>query len=145
MIQQGDTIETLKPEINKMLDNYAKTGDTVMLEYIKSGNELEILLNAADDINTQYFKGRGQIDRNNYRMAVRETEDNVIDILEKNTKVIKKTKGFTAKEDEEQEYYQLPEFNVAISLESYKVSRATVIQFLSFEGEKPQADRMYQE
>lgn len=143
MTSQGDTIETLKPEINRMLDTYQQTGDTLM-EYIKSNNELEILLNAADDINAQFFNGRGQIDRNNYRMAVRDTEDNVINTLEKNTKVIKKTKGFTAKEDEEKEYYQLPEFNVSISLDSYKVSRATVIQFLNIDGEKPEVNRSYQ-
>ena len=111
-------------------------------EYIKSNNELDILINAAEDINTQYFKGRGQIDSNNYRMAVRDTVDNVIDILERGTKVIKKTKGFTAKEDEESEYYQLPEFNVSISLDSYKVSRATIIQFLSIDGEKPEVGNM---
>lgn len=74
-------------------------------------------------------------------MAVRETKDNVLDILEKNTKVIKKTKGFAAKEDEEKEYYQLPEFNISISLDAYKVSRATIIQFLSIDGEKPEANR----
>lgn len=142
MIRQGDTVESLKPEIDRMLDTYNQTGDTLM-EHIKSGNELKILLNAANNINTKFFNNRGQIDRSNYTMIVRNPAYNVLDILEKNTKVIKKINGFTAKEDEEQTYYQLPDFNVAIALDSYKVSRATVIQFLSFEGEKPKADRMF--
>lgn len=114
------------------------------LKELVKGGKLDVLTNAADDINTQYFRGRGQIDRSNYRLAVRDNADNVLNTLEKNTKVVKKTKGFTAKDDEAQEYYQLPEFNVAISLDSYKVSRATVIQFLSFDGEKPEGDKLYQ-
>jgi hypothetical protein len=132
----------IKEEIYKIYTKHEHIDNTLM-EYIKSDNELDILINAADDINTQYFKGRGQIDRDNYRMAVRETEDNVLDILEKNTKVIKKTMGFSAHEDEAQEYYQLPEFNVSIALDSYKVSRATIIQFLSINGEKPESDGSY--
>ncbi len=121
------------------------TRETSIKEYVTSNNELEILLNAAEDINVKFFNSRGKIDNNNYRMAVRETADKVLDILESNTKVIKKTRGFTASEDQEREYYQLPEFNVSISLSSYKVSRATIIQFLDFDGEKPISDKMYQQ
>lgn len=127
----------MKMKKEKIIEIIKEEVRNTLKEFITSNDELEILINSAEDINTEFFNGRGHIDRNNYRMAVRETPDNVINILEKGTKVIHKDRGFSAKDDQAKEYYQLPDFNVSISIDTYKVARASIIQFLSFDGELP--------
>ncbi len=110
----------------------------VLREFIKNDNELEILINAAIDINKQFFQNRGTIDALTYTMTVREPANEVLSSLKRRTEVVKRVKGFSASVDEATEFYQLPDFNVAISFDPYGLARATVIQFLSFKGEKPQ-------
>lgn len=108
-----------------------------------TGNELDVLANAANDINRDIFNGRGQIDGLNYRMAVRDPKDEALKKLKNKTRVIPKAKGFSAKEDQAKQYFQLPDYNVSLSVDTYKVSRATIFQFASFDGELPKSKGLY--
>jgi hypothetical protein len=110
----------------------------VVSEFITSGNELEILDNAARDINKDFFNNRADYNPMLHQMTVRDSADSVVKILDKKTDIKKRGKGFTAKADEAQEYYELPDYNVSISFDQYKMSRGTTIQFLDFDGELPE-------
>jgi hypothetical protein len=110
----------------------------VVSEFITSGNELEILDNAARDINKDFFNNRADYNPMLHQMTVRDSSDSVVKILDKKTDIKKRGKGFTAKADEAQEYYELPDYNVSISFDQYKMSRGTTIQFLDFDGELPE-------
>ena len=112
-------------------------------EFITSGNELEVLDNAARDINKDFFHNRGEYNPSLYQMVVRDSAEEVLKNLERKTDVKERGKGFTAKEDEAREYYELPGYNIAISFNGYRVSRGTTIQFLNFDGELPEKKGMY--
>lgn len=111
-------------------------------EFITSDNKLDILTNAAQDINKQIFNNRGQYSASNYQLVVKDKENDVLKELDKKTEVKKQLKGFAAKEDEAKQFYQLPNYNVAIAFEKYGMTRGTIIQFLSFDGEYPERKGM---
>jgi len=112
-------------------------------EFITSNNKLDVLTNAAQDINKDIFNNRGQYNASNYQLIVRDKMDDILKDLDKRTEVKKQLKGFTAKEDEAKQFYQLPDYNVAISFEKYRMSRGSIIQFLSFDGEYPKQEGMF--
>lgn len=124
--------EMIKEEINKIIK-----------EWVDSGKELDILTNAAQDINREIFNNRGQYTASNYQLIIRDQADDVLKKLDKQTEIVKQVKGFNAKEDEAKQYYQLPKYNVAISFDKYGVSRGTIIQFLNFDGEYPVKKGMF--
>lgn len=119
----------------------AKDG-TNLKEFITSDNKLDILTNAAQDINRDIFSNRGQYNASNYQLIVRDRENDVLKDLDKKTEVKKQLKGFAAKDDEAKQFYQLPNYNVAIAFEKYGMTRGTIIQFLSFDGEYPERKGM---
>ena len=136
--QDDDNYQTTSYYMTKLRD----MGENVN-EFITSGDELDILDNAAKDINRDFFHNRGEYDSLLYQMVVRDGAEDILKNLERKTDVKERGKGFTAKEDEAQEYYELPEYNVAISFDGYRVSRGTTIQFLKFDGELPEKKGMY--
>lgn len=145
--EDGSVIETNNSFVQSIKENKMKKERVIEIireeikktirEWVTTGNELEILTNAAREINQKYFNNRGDYSEATYQLTVRESEKQILQKLDKQTEVKKQLKGFTAKEDEAKQYYQLPDYNIAISFEGYKVARGTSIQFLNFEGEYP--------
>lgn len=131
-ISESKLIEIIRDEVRKVIN-----------EFITSSDKLQVLHNAARDINSQVFNNRGQYDASNYKLTIRDSIKDVLKDLHSRTEIIKKLKGFSAKEDEAKEFYQLPNYNVAITFEKYGVTRGTIIQFLDFNGEYPEKKGMF--